>query len=141
MSKISHHSYSLKNGLSLCYWGTAAAKSLQGCPTLRNPIDGSQPGSAVPGILQARILEWVAISSFNACMHAKPLLSCPTVRSHEQQPTRLLCPQDSLGKSTGVGCHSKIFIANLQKKIVNFLFSLGLSSFSLHWNSSSQKSL
>ena len=43
----------------------AAAKSLQWCPTLCNPIDGSPPGSAVPGILQARILEWAAIS-FNA---------------------------------------------------------------------------
>ena len=38
---------------------TAAAKSLQSCPTLRDPIDGSPPGSSVPGILQARILEWV----------------------------------------------------------------------------------
>ena len=37
-----------------------AAKSLQSCPTLRDPIDGSPPGSPVPGILQARILEWVA---------------------------------------------------------------------------------
>ena len=46
-------------------WHTAAAaaaKSLQSCPTLCNPIDGSPPGSPVPGILQARILEWVAIS-------------------------------------------------------------------------------
>ena len=40
----------------------AAAKSLQSCPTLCNPIDGSPPGSPVPGILQARTLEWVAIS-------------------------------------------------------------------------------
>ena len=39
-----------------------AAKSLQSCPTLCNPIDGSPPGSTVPGILQARVLEWVAIS-------------------------------------------------------------------------------
>ena len=39
----------------------AAAKSLQSCPTLCDPIDGSSPGSPVPGILQARILEWVAI--------------------------------------------------------------------------------
>ena len=44
----------------------AAAKSLQSCPTLCNPIDGSLPGSAVPGILQARTLEWVAISFSNA---------------------------------------------------------------------------
>ena len=44
----------------------AAAKSLQSCPTLGDPIDGSPPGSAVPGILQARTLEWVAISFSNA---------------------------------------------------------------------------
>ena len=40
----------------------AAAKSLQSCPTLCDPIDGSPPGSPVPGVLQARTLEWVAIS-------------------------------------------------------------------------------
>ena len=44
----------------------AAAKSLQSCPTLCNPVDGSPPGSPVPGILQARTLEWVAISFSNA---------------------------------------------------------------------------
>ena len=45
---------------------SAAAKSLQSCPTLRDPIDGSPPGSPVPGILQARTLEWVAISFSNS---------------------------------------------------------------------------
>ena len=45
---------------------TAATKSLQSCPTLCDPIDGSSPGSTVPGILQARTLEWVAISFSNA---------------------------------------------------------------------------
>ena len=44
----------------------AAAKLLQSCPTLCDPIDGSPPGSTVPGILQARTLEWVAISFSNA---------------------------------------------------------------------------
>jgi len=44
----------------------AAAKSLQSCPTLCDPIDGSPPGSPIPGILQARSLEWVAISFSNA---------------------------------------------------------------------------
>ena len=44
----------------------AAAKSLQSCPTLWDPIDGSPPGSPIPGILQARVLEWVAISFSNA---------------------------------------------------------------------------
>ena len=46
--------------------GSAAAKSLQSCPTLCDPIDGSPPGSPVPEILQARTLEWVAISFSNA---------------------------------------------------------------------------
>ena len=63
----------------------ATAKSLQSCPTLCNPIDGSPPGSAVPGILQARTLEWVAISFSNAgkvkseseVAHLCPTLSDP----------------------------------------------------------------
>ena len=57
----------------------AAAKSLQSCPTLCDSIDSSPPGSSVHGILQARILDWVAISFSNACMHAKSLQSCPTL--------------------------------------------------------------
>ena len=66
----------------------AAAKSLQSCPTLCDPIDGSAPGSPVPGILQARTLEWVAISYSNvssaaaaaaAAAAAKLLQSCPTL--------------------------------------------------------------
>ena len=44
---------------------TTTTKSLQSCPTMCDPIDGSQPGSPVPGILQARTLEWVAISFSN----------------------------------------------------------------------------
>ena len=54
--------------LSICAAAAAAAaaKSLQSCPTLCDPIDGSPPGSSVPGILQARTLEWVAISFSNA---------------------------------------------------------------------------
>ena len=50
----------------LHYSAAAAAKSLQSCPTLCDPIDGSPPGSPIPGILQARTLEWVAISFSNA---------------------------------------------------------------------------
>ena len=57
----------------------AAAKLLQSYPILCDPIDSSPPGSSVPGILQARTLEWVAISFNNACMHAKSLQSCPTL--------------------------------------------------------------
>ena len=51
----------------------AAAKSLQSCPTLCDPIDSSPPGSPVPRILQARILEWVAIS-FSTCEVGKSYL-------------------------------------------------------------------
>ena len=50
----------------LYFNAAAAAKSLQSCPALCDPIDGSPPGSPVPGILQARTLEWVAISFSNA---------------------------------------------------------------------------
>ena len=51
--------------MRLRFAAAAAAKSLQSCPTLCNSIDGSPPGSPVPGILQARTLEWVAISFSN----------------------------------------------------------------------------
>jgi len=52
--------------LLIWLYTAAAAKSLQSCPTLCKPIDGSPPGSPVPGIFQARTLEWVAISFSNA---------------------------------------------------------------------------
>ena len=47
---------------AIFFYSAAAAKSLQSCPTLCDPIDGSPPGSPVPGIFQVRTLEWVAIS-------------------------------------------------------------------------------
>ena len=55
-----------KGNVSVKSAAAAAAKSLQSCLTLCDPIDGSPPGSPVPGILQARTLEWVAISFSNA---------------------------------------------------------------------------
>ena len=85
----------------------AAAKSLQSCPTLCDPIDGSPPGSLVTGILQARTLEWVAISFSNAWkwkVKVKSVVS-DSLQPHGLKPTRLLCPWDFPGKSTGVGCH------------------------------------
>ena len=57
----------------------ATANLLQSCLTLFNPTDGSPPGSSVPGILQARILEWVDISFSNASLHAESLQSCLTL--------------------------------------------------------------
>ena len=86
----------------------AAAKLLQLCPTLCDPVDGSPPGSPVPGILQARTLEWVAISFSNAWKWKVKvkLLSrlSDSLRPRGLQPTRLLRPWDFPGKSTGVGC-------------------------------------
>ena len=71
----------------------ATAKSLQSCLTLCDPIDGSPPGFPVPGILQARILEWVAISFSNACMHDKSLQSyltlCDPMDTAHQAPLSL----------------------------------------------------
>ena len=72
-------------------YAPAAAKSLQSCPTLCDPIDGSPPGSAVPGILQARTLEWVAISFSSAwkwkmkvkLLSRVPLLATPWTAAYQ----------------------------------------------------------
>ena len=61
-------------------WVAAAAKSLQSCPTLCDPIDGSPPGSPIPGILQARTLDWVAISFSDACKWKVKVKSLSRVR-------------------------------------------------------------
>ena len=74
---------------------TAAVKSLQSCPTLCNPRDGSPPGSSVPGILQARTLEWVAISFSNAwrwkvkvkSFSCVWLLATPWIAAHQAPPS------------------------------------------------------
>ena len=81
----------------LCHTHThaAAAKSLQSCPTLCNPIDGSPSGSPIPGILQARTLEWVAISSSNAwtwkvkveLLTRVRLLATPWTAAHQAPPS------------------------------------------------------
>ena len=73
----------------------AAAKSLQSCPTLCDPIDGSPPGSPVPGILQARTLQWVAISFSNAwkwkvkvkSLSRVWLLATPWTAAYQAPPT------------------------------------------------------
>ena len=78
----------------LC-WFAAAAKSLQSCPTLCDPRDGSPPGSAVPGILQARTLEWVAISFSSAwkwkvkgkLLSRVRLFTTPWIVAHQAPPS------------------------------------------------------
>ena len=96
----------------MSYWCSMnlpdSSKLLQSCPTLCDPIDGSSPGSPVPGILQARTLEWVAISFSNAwkwkvkvkSLSRVQLLATPWTSTYQAPP--------SMGfsrKSTGVGCH------------------------------------
>ena len=78
----------------------AAAKSLQSCPTLCDPIDSSPPGSAVPGILQARTLEWVAISFFNAWKWKVKMNSLSRVRLFETPWTAAFQDPPSMGFST-----------------------------------------
>ena len=69
-----------------------AAKSLQSCPTLCDPIDGSPPGSSVPRILQARILEWVAISFFSILVWKIPWMEEPgKLQSIESQRVGHAC--------------------------------------------------
>ena len=87
---------------------TAAAKLLQSYPTLCDPIDGGPPGSLVPGILQARTLEWVAIFFSNAwkwkvkvkSLSHVQLWATPWTAAYQAPP-----PWDFAGKSTGAGCH------------------------------------
>ena len=86
----------------------AAAKSLQSCPTLFDPIDGSPPGSPVPGILQARKLEWVAISFSNAgklkvkvkSLSGVRLLATPWTAAYQAPPSMGFSRQEDWS-----GCH------------------------------------
>ena len=78
-----------------CIAAPAAAKSLQSCSTLCDPIDGSPPGSPIPGILQARTLEWVAISFSNAgkwkvkvkSLSCARLLATPWTAAYQAPPS------------------------------------------------------
>ena len=101
----------------------------QSCPTLSDPMDCSPPGSSVHGIFQARVLEWGAIAfsgewyshcekqfgsslkskhTSNVCVCVLVTQSCPTLPPQGLELTRLLCPWNSPGKNTGVGCHSPL---------------------------------
>jgi len=86
----------------------AAAKSLQSCPNLCDPMDGSPPGSPVPGILQARTLEWVAISFSNAWRWKEKVKSLSCVWLLATPWTAAYQAPLSMGFSrqeSGVGCH------------------------------------
>ena len=73
----------------LLFYAAAAAKSLQLCPTLCDPIDSSPPGSAIPGILQARTLEWVAACKI-AMLNIKNMKQNVT---HRITPLLCICSQ------------------------------------------------
>ena len=104
-----------------------AAKSLQSCPTLCDSIDGSPPGSPVPGILQARPLEWGAISFSNLWKWKwSHSVMSDSYRPHGLQPTRLLHPWDFPGKSTGVGCHCLLWYISIECIIDTHLLSINL---------------
>ena len=101
-----------------------AAKSLQSCLTLCDPTDGSPPGSPVPGILQARTLEWFAISFSNALkwkvkvksLSRVRLLAIPWTAAYQApQPSPCYFP----GRSTGVGCHCllRLYMISSVKKV------------------------
>ena len=86
----------------------AAAKSLQSCPTLCDPIDSSPPGSPILGILLARTLEWVGISFSNAWkwkVKVKPLSHVQLFETPWTVAHQALLPWQFSGKSIGVGCH------------------------------------
>ena len=102
----------------------AAAKLLQSCPTLCNPRDGSSPGSPVPGILQARTLEWVAISFPNVKSQSEVTQSCLNPqRPHGLQPSRLLCPWARQEYWSGVPSPSQQFW-HLQKMFQFFHYKI-----------------
>ena len=113
-------------------YAAATAKSLQSCPILCDPIDGSPPGSPIPGILQARTLEWVAISCSKAWSEkwkwSRSVMSDPQ-RSHGLQPSRPLHPWDFPGRSTGVGCHCLLLTLSFWSSllflssVLSFIFS------------------
>ena len=106
--EFSIEEFSREYEFSLLNNSAAAAKSLQSCPTLCDPIDGSPPGS--PSLEFSRQEHWSGLP-FPSPMHEneKWKWSCLVVSDsswpHGLQPTRLLHPWDFPGKSTGVGCH------------------------------------
>ena len=121
-SVVSHKSkYTLPVGSSIT--AAAAAKSLQSCPTLWGPRDGSPPGSPVPGILQARTLEWVAISFSNTWkwkVKVKPLsrvrlLVTPWTTAHQAPPSMGFPRQEHWSGVPLPSLHSLVFTQRLWK--------------------------
>ena len=117
----------------------AAAKSLQSCPTLCDLIDGSPPGSPVPGILQARTLEWVAISFSNAWKWKVKVKSLSCVRLFTTPWTAAYQVPPSMGFSrqeywSGVSLPSLVIMARIfQISGSDLNLNLGLFGLSVEW--------
>ena len=121
----------------------ATAKSLQSCPTLCDPIDGSPPGSPVPGILQARTREWVAISFSSACkwkvkvksLSFVQLFVTPWTAAHQAPPSMGFSRQEywsgvpSPSPLTGQELHSKYSPSSSLFLLLIFLFLLNIVSY------------
>ena len=112
-----------------------AAKSLQSCPILCDPIDSSPPGSPIPGILQAKILEWAAISSFNAwkwkvkvkLLSRVRLLATPWTAAYQAPPSMEFSRQEYW---SGVPLPSPFFsLNNMQFHSLYFLYWKHISCF------------
>ena len=108
----------------VCWNAAAAAKSLQSCPTLCDPMDGSPPGSPIPRILQARTLEWVAISFSNAwkwnvkvkSLSCVWLLATPWTAAYQASPSVGFFKQEYWSR---VPLPSPTYLSR-QKKITDF---------------------
>ena len=101
LSRVFSRNIKFKNAI---YTVAAAAKSLQSCLTLCDPIDGSPPGSPIPGILQARTLAWVAISFSNAWKWKVKVKSLSRVRPSVTPRTAALQDPPSMGFSRQEYC-------------------------------------
>ena len=125
---------------------TYAAKSLQSCPTLCDPIDGSPPGSPIPGILQAKTLEWVAISFSNAwnlkvkvkSLSRLWLLATPWTAAHQAPPSMGFSRQEYW---SGVPLPSPTYLYGISNNIDQVLLRIRwllLDSYSIDCFSSPQ---
>ena len=117
--------------LILCPWSclgrpnmcTAAAKSLQSCPTLCDPIDSSPPGSSVPAILQARVLGWVAIGVGCHCQVQICVHTCANTHSHTQLQctAQAVCMHtDSHVTHTRIDMSASLLIATCNKHACSY---------------------
>ena len=117
-------------------------KSLQSCPTLCDPIDGSPPGSSVPGILQARTLEWVAISFSNAwkwkvkvkSLSRAQLLATPWTAAHQAPPSMGFSRQEYWsGVPLPSPTHQLLHLKGYRTCLLPFLYNSSFFSLLASW--------